>query len=118
MTAVQLQKKLEVLLEEIVTSPTITVVVTRVAPLRISILGKVRTPGRYAVDAPATVLDILALAGGPTEYANPDLMYVLRRTTTADGGYEKIPVAYSLSVDPARAKANISISAGDIVVVP
>jgi polysaccharide export outer membrane protein len=117
-TAIEVQKKLETSLIEIVTSPTVTVVVTRTAPLKISILGKVRQPGRYSLEAPATVLDVLAVAGGPTEYANPDLMYVLRPTGSTDAPYQKIPVAYSLTVDPGRAKANVPVGAGDIIIVP
>src|SRR5947207_15810287 len=51
-TVVDVQKKLEEALGKYVTSPSVTVVVTRVANLRVSILGKVRQPGRYNLDGP------------------------------------------------------------------
>jgi polysaccharide export outer membrane protein len=117
-TAAELQRRLEALLDEIVTSPAVTVVVTRVAPLKVSILGKVRQPGRYAVEAPATVLDVLALAGGPTEYANPDAMYVLRRAESPEGEYQQIPVSYSSSVNGGKILGNVPVRPGDIIVVP
>jgi polysaccharide export outer membrane protein len=116
-TVIELQKKLEIALGSVVTTPMVTVMVTRITPLKVSILGKVRTPGRYTVEAPATVLDVLAMAGGPTEYAEPDLMYVLRRGTP-DGQYQHIAVRYSSSITAGKSNTNVAISQGDIIVVP
>jgi polysaccharide export outer membrane protein len=117
-TATETQKTLEQALSKFVTTPMVTVIVTRIAPLKVSIVGKVRQPGRYAVEAPATVLDILALAGGPTEYAQPDLMYVLRRDSKPDAVYQQIPVRYSSSISAGKSNTNVAIAPGDIVVVP
>lgn len=117
-TTTETQKALEQALSKFVTTPMVTVIVTRVAPFKVSIVGKVRQPGRYLVDQPATVLDVLALGGGPTEYAQPDLMYVLRRDGTPDGVYQQIPVRYSSSISPGKSNTNVAIVAGDIVVVP
>ena len=117
-TAAQMQKTLEQALSKFVTTPMVTVVVARVAPLRVSIVGKVRQPGRFAVDAPATVLDVLALAGGPTEYADPDLMYVLRRNGAPDGLYQQIPARYSSSISAGKSNTNVAVAADDIIVVP
>src|SRR5690349_6824093 len=58
-----LSKKLETGLAASVTSPTVTVMVSKIAGFRVSVLGKVRQPGRYEVEASATALDALALAG-------------------------------------------------------
>jgi len=117
-TAVEVQKKIEELLGKSVTSPTVTVIVTRVANLRVSILGKVRQPGRYSLDGPTTVLDVLALAGGPTEYADPEGIYVLRRAVSPDGLYERIPARYSSNVSAGKGNTNLAVVAGDIVIVP
>src|SRR4029079_9900900 len=69
-TVVAIQNTLQENLAKYVTTPIVTVVVTRVANLKVSVLGKVRQPGRYDLQGPTTVLDVLALAGGPTEYAD------------------------------------------------
>lgn len=50
---------------------------------RVQILGAVRTPGLYPVDATMTLGDALALAGGTTPQGHPDRVVLLRR---ADGG--------------------------------
>jgi polysaccharide export outer membrane protein len=115
LTPIELQKRIEVALEKTVTTPMVTVMVTKVAGFRVSILGKVRQPGRYDVDAATTVLDVLALAGGPNDYADPSQMYVLRRRP--DGGYEEIQAKYASSVS-SKGNTNVTVRPGDIVIVP
>jgi polysaccharide biosynthesis/export protein len=117
-TVVDVQKKLEESLSKYVTSPMVTVVVTRVANLRVSVLGKVRQPGRYNLDGPTTVLDVLALAGGLTEFADPDGIYILRAGSTADALYERIPAKYSSSISAGKSNTNVAVMAGDIIIVP
>ena len=117
-TVVAIQNTLQENLAKYVTTPIVTVVVTRVANLKVSVLGKVRQPGRYDLQGPTTVLDVLALAGGPTEYADADGIYILRRGSPPDHLYERIPVRYSTSVSAGKSNTNVIIAAGDIVIVP
>jgi polysaccharide biosynthesis/export protein len=115
LTPIELQKRIEVSLAKTVTEPMVTVMVTKVAGFRVSILGKVRQPGRYDVDATTTVLDVLALAGGPNDFADASQMYVLRRRP--DGGYEEIQAKYASSVS-SKGNTNVTVRPGDIVIVP
>lgn len=115
LTAMELQRHIESSLVKTVTSPMVTVMVTKVAGFRVSILGKVRQPGRYDVDAATTVLDVLAMAGGPNDFADPSQMYVLRRT--AKGTVEEVPTKYSTSIS-AKGNTNVTLQPGDIVIVP
>ena len=55
------------------------IVVIEESPTQVTVLGEVRTPGRRALESPATVLDALADAGGLTEFADDDRIFVLRR---------------------------------------
>ena len=48
-------------------NPQVTVLLTQFRGQQVSVLGAVRTPGRFVVDAKTTVLDALAQAGGTTE---------------------------------------------------
>jgi polysaccharide biosynthesis/export protein len=116
LTPAALAKKIEAGLAGSVTSPTVTVMVSKIAGFRVSILGKVRQPGRYDVESTATALDVLALAGGTNDYSQASGMYVLRRT--AAGTYEEIPVKYSSSISGGKGNTNVPVKAGDIVVVP
>ena len=117
-TVAEIQKTLQDALSKFVTAPQVTVVVTRVSNLRVSILGKVRQPGRYNLEGPTTVLDVLALAGGPTEYADPDGIYILRRGAPPESLFERIPARYASSVSAGKGNTNVTINAGDIIIVP
>jgi polysaccharide export outer membrane protein len=69
--------------------PHVTLTVTQSLSQRVSVLGEVRTPGRYPVDAKTNIIDLLAQAGGETEFAS-DTVYVLR--TDAAGSVKRYPV--------------------------
>jgi polysaccharide export outer membrane protein len=113
-----LQKTLEQSFSKVVSSPMVTVVVSKVGSFKVSILGKVRQPGRYDLEGPVTVLDVLALAGGPNEYAQPDGMYVLRRSGVGDSPYQRIPARYSSSILAGKDNTNVTVKPGDIIIVP
>jgi polysaccharide export outer membrane protein len=57
--------------------PAIDVTVLR----RVNVLGAVRNPGLYPVDATMTVADVLALAGGVAPEGNPDRGELIRGGT-------------------------------------
>lgn len=79
----------------------------------VSVLGYVKNPGQYEVRNPATVLDVLAQAGGFTDFASPRRIVVLR----AEGsGRRRIPFNYNKVV--ALEEQNLPLRPGDIVVVP
>lgn len=74
-----LSKTLEGRLKAYVVSPVVTVTVDEMQPTSISVLGEVAHPGVYTMDASAGVLQALAAAGGLTEYAGRDSIFVVRR---------------------------------------
>jgi len=114
LTPVELARKVETGLSPSVTSPVVTILVNKVAGIRVSILGKVRQPGRYEVEASATALDVLALAGGPNDYAQSSGIFVLRRN--GSGGFDEIPVKFSNS--EGKNNSVVPIKYGDVVMVP
>jgi len=54
------------------------VAVEKAPPEPILILGEVARPGKYPYEQGMGMLQALALAGGLTEYAHKDRLYVLR----------------------------------------
>lgn len=60
--------------------PAIDVTVLR----RVNVLGAVRNPGLYPVDATMTVADVFALAGGVAPEGNPDKGELIRAGTRLD----------------------------------
>ncbi len=95
--------------------PHVTLTVTQSLSQRVSVLGEVRTPGRYAVDARTTIVDLLAQAGGETEFAS-DTVYVLR--TDAGGAVKRYPVNMKGLADPGASAPTQILRAGDSVYVP
>lgn len=102
----QLTKKLALFIH----SPDVSVVVREIHSLKVSVIGQVRTPGRYDLKSPATVLDALALAGGLTEFAGRRNITILRST-------QRIPFNYEAAVSKGGSNNNL-LKPGDIVVVP
>lgn len=102
-------------LEEYVTAPEVSVVVEEVHSLTVSVLGEVKAPGRYELSSRATVLDLLAEAGGLTEFADGSGVVVLRPDRR---GMKRIPFDYSEVLSANGSQENFLVQPGDIVVVP
>ncbi len=76
-TVEQANARIEQRLLSILQSPKVSVVVvTRM--IEVSLLGEVRTPGKYALQSGDGVANAIALAGGLTEYANSSAIYLIR----------------------------------------
>ena len=59
--------------------PSVNVTVEEMRPLAVPVLGEVTHPGQYNVERGSGVLEALAAAGGFTEFAHRDRIFVLRR---------------------------------------
>jgi polysaccharide export outer membrane protein len=95
--------------------PHVTLTVTQSLSQRVSVLGEVRQPGRYPVDAKTSIIDLLAQAGGETEFAS-DTVYVLRTDTA--GGVKRYPVNMKSLMGPGATAPTQLLHAGDSVFVP
>jgi polysaccharide export outer membrane protein len=93
--------------------PNVTVFVEEFATQRVSVLGQVAKPGTYAITAPRTLLDLLAMAGGLTQLADRHIM--VERSPGAKQREEE--VFLSNRADDAL-MANVMIDPGDTILVP
>ena len=73
-------RELETKLKEYVLSPKVTVNVDEYQPINVAVIGEVSHPGSYPLEATSGVMQALASAGGMTEYADRDRIFVLRKT--------------------------------------
>ena len=64
LTPMQLREYLEKTLGRYISSPAVSVIVREVHSYQVSVVGQVKTPGRFQLTDHATVLDVLAMAGG------------------------------------------------------
>jgi polysaccharide export outer membrane protein len=117
LTPMQLQKALTSALEPYIKSPLVSIIVREVHSFKVSVVGRVKMPGRYELTTPVTVLDMIAIAGGLGDYAEKDGIVVLRRDGTE---MRTIPFAYNYiaqgrSQNPAV--DNFLVRPNDIVMV-
>ena len=80
------------------------------------VVGEVAKPGSYALQTPMTVLDVIAQAGGPLEYAKVKSISILR--TGADGRSSRLRFNYKEVISGKNLAQNIKLEAHDTVVVP
>lgn len=103
----ELRDTLRTGLENLFADPFITI-----TPLfRMAVLGKVRNPGLYTVDPTLTVLDVVALAGGPAADANMNGTRLIR-------GGEEIRVDLSRQSLRGQTLQEMGVRSGDQIVVP
>ena len=74
---------------KILVDPHVTLTVTQTRSQRVSVLGQVGAPGRYAVESNTTIFDLLAQAGGITATGS-DIVYIIR--LDKDGKEVRFPV--------------------------
>jgi polysaccharide biosynthesis/export protein len=106
-------RELEERFKSYVVSPTVTVTVDEFQPSSVAVIGEVAHPGVYPIDsAAAGVLRALAQAGGLTEYAHRDGIYVLRSSPA-----RRIRFSYEGLTQNQNRAAVFRLRAGDTVVV-
>jgi polysaccharide biosynthesis/export protein len=115
LTPTQLSEELTTELKKFITDPQVTVIVTQINSQRVYILGEMTRPGAYPLLPGMTVLQALSSAGGFTQFANLKKIYVLRNE---DGKQVKFPFNYKEVVKGNNAEQNITLKAGDQIVVP
>lgn len=115
MTPSDLRQQLATRLGEFVPSPEVSVIVREIHAVKVAVVGAVKLPGRYELKSPATVLELLALAQGLTEFANRDRIVVLRQNGTT--ATQRIPFNYR-KVAEGSEQENFFVRPGDIILVP
>jgi polysaccharide export outer membrane protein len=112
LTALELREALAKKLAEYMPSPEVSVIVTDVRSFKVSVIGEVARPGRYDLRSWTTVLDVLALAGGFTQFASRSRILILQ----PDGKtMKRIPFNYN---KVGGEQENFYLRNGDIIVVP
>lgn len=113
LTALELREVLTRKLAEYMPSPEVSVIVSDIRSFKVSVLGEIGRPGRYELKSWMTVLDLLALAGGFTQFAARSRIVILQ----PDGKtMKRIPFNYNKAL--AGEQENFYLRNGDIILVP
>jgi polysaccharide biosynthesis/export protein len=114
LTPLQLEHNLTTKLRDYITKPEVTVMVEQVNSKKFNILGQVAKPGSYSLTVAPTIVDAIAAAGGPKDFAKQKSIYILRQSP--GGGQTRVVFNYK---DFLKGKTqNIKLEPHDTVVVP
>ena len=95
--------------------PNPTIMVKTINSRRVFITGQVEKPGPYALNNPATVLQLISMAGGLKEFAKGKNISVLR----TEGGRQVVHhFNYQDALNRKNLEHNIELLPGDTVLVP
>jgi polysaccharide export outer membrane protein len=112
-TPMALARELEGQLKVFIVSPRVIVNVDDTLPIQVSMLGEVGNKGTLTLSQPATLLQALAQAGGLSEFADKDAIFVMRQQPT----FRRIRFTYEALLNNKGGAAAFPVRAGDVIVV-
>jgi polysaccharide export outer membrane protein len=95
--------------------PGVTINIKAINSRKVFITGSVGKPGPYPLTAPTTILQLISMAGGLTEFAKQKNISVMR---TENGKPVRYPFNYKDVAQGKNLKQNIELKPGDTVIVP
>jgi polysaccharide export outer membrane protein len=114
-TPMELREMLVKRLVDYMPAPEVSVLVVETKSFKVSIIGEVPRPGRHELGSRTTVLDVLAMSGGLTQFASRSRIFVLRSNGSS---VTRVPFNYNRAVSADGEQENFYLHPGDIVVVP
>jgi polysaccharide export outer membrane protein len=114
-TVLELKTSMEDKLKKFISNPVLTIMVQDPGSMFFYVVGKVNQPGKFVLKDNVSILQSLAMSGGPNPFADSDDIKVLRKegdkTLIFNFNYNKVIKGKYLEQD-------IMLKRGDIVVVP
>jgi len=101
--------------EGFVTAPAVSLVVTEINSRKVYVLGEVNEPGVFDILRPIRLLQVLAMAGGFSDFAKKDEVVVIREGREGDLRFE---VSVKAITTGKRMDDNLLLLPGDSVFVP
>ena len=113
LTPLELRDQLAKAFGKFVSQAEVFVIVQEINSPKVLVVGEVTHPGRYVIKGPTTLLDVVAEAGGLTEFASGSRATLVRST---GGRTQRFRVDARMDADDASAP--VALVPGDIVIVP
>lgn len=122
LTPDQLRDKVNDLAKRFYEDPNATIVVKQINSRKVFITGQVNKPGAYALNDRMTVLQLIAMAGGLTEFAKSKDIVVMRNDSGGSIRPTGQPITFRFNyrevLDRRNLQQNIQLKPGDTVIVP
>lgn len=104
----------EILSRDFLVDPKVTLEIKESARLWVTIMGEVRTPGRFALKRDMSLIDLLAEANGMTKDSGSRILITRR---SASGGVTTIEVTRDRLFSESNRDANLLLERNDVVTV-
>jgi len=115
LTPLQLKEELTRRLKEFIENPNVSVIVMEANSFKVYVSGQVRNPGVYRLRSETTILQIIPMAGGFTDWANQKKILVIRKE---DGKEKRFVINYKNLMKGENLESNLILKAGDTIIVP
>lgn len=112
-TPLQLARDIETKLKVFIVSPRVLVNVDETQPIIVSMLGEVGGKGNLTLARPSTLLQVIAQAGGPTDFANKEAIFLVRQRPV----FRRIRFTYDALLNNENGAATFQVRSGDVIVV-
>lgn len=109
----ELAKEVEARLKEFIVSPRATVNIETSQPVTVTAVGEIAHIGALTLEPPARLIEALAQAGGPTEFADRSRIFVLRRFPK----FQRIRFTYDSILHNDRGAASFPLRTGDVLII-
>ncbi len=118
LTTSEAEEKITSLLkEDYLVNPQVNVFIEEYHPKKVFVMGFVNKPGEYEIfkDRPTTVVEVITMAGGFKQGAAQNGTKIIR---IEDGVQVTIPIKITDITNKGDKEKDISLKAGDVIVVP
>ena len=115
LTPLQLREILIEKFKKYIDNPNISVIVTEANSFKVYISGQVRTPGMYRLRNETSLLQLIPMAGGFTDWANQKKILIIRNE---NGKEKRITVNYKKIVQGKEPSSDSILKSGDTIIVP
>jgi len=109
----QLALEIEARLKEFIVAPRVTVNVDTSQPVTVTAIGEIKNIGALTLEPPARLIEAIAQAGGPTDFADKSRIFVLRRFPE----FQRIRFSYDAIVHNEGGAAGFPLRTGDVIVI-
>jgi len=106
-------REIEVRLKEFIVSPRVTVNVEQWQPVTVTAIGEIAHIGAVTLEPPARLIEAIAQAGGPNDFADRSRIFVLRQFPK----FQRIRFTYDSIVHNEEGAAGFPLRTGDVIVI-
>lgn len=115
LTPLQLEEAITERLKGFYENPNVSVTVMEINSFKVYISGEIMKPGVYRLREETTLLQIIPMAGGFTDWAKQKKILIIRKE---DGKDKRFTVDYKKAIKGDDPSSNIILKPGDTIIVP